>query len=61
MTLTGLTLEAPWSLDGLVTAVEAFREIYITWEARLLPTRDSETALPRTDRQTHEFTAYPRA
>ena len=28
----------------LMAVVEAFREIYITWEARLLPTRDPETA-----------------
>ncbi len=60
VTLTGLTLEAPWSLDGLVAAVEAFREIYITWEARLLPTRDPETAMPRADGQAHEFAPYPR-
>ena len=61
VTLTGLTLEAPWSLDGLVAAVEAFREIYITWEARLLPTRDPETAVPKADGQAHEFAPYPRA
>jgi hypothetical protein len=47
VTLSCITFEAPWNLAGFVAAVDAFREIYATWEARLRPTQDPCAAFAR--------------
>jgi hypothetical protein len=49
VTLAALRLEAPTDLAGFKEALEAFRLVYVTYEARLRAARDPETISPEAD------------